>query len=336
MTAKQLRLIAVILGALALLVLIIRLGGSDGRGSIDVGEGFALDLVGEPIRVDIVQPGPGDTIRLERDGERWAVDGHPADSAKVADLLPVLAAARSTELVARNPDNHEALGVSDASSRRVELYTDAGDPVVFHLGNRDFGRGGYYVRAPNAAEVYRLDGPLGGFLSRDRDGWRDRLIAALDTAALREILIRRGDGEATLVRGEGEWQVDGLPADASAVGDLLRLLATLSASADFPSDSQAAAADFSNADGVLDVFAIGGGDITARELVLSLRFVEAESEGGTWWVRRADERETYGLSGSSINRLLPERDRLLPEPEGESRGESDRASDGESEGGRPF
>lgn len=312
MSTKGLRLIAVLLGVLILLTL-LRLGSrDDGRGTVDAGAGFSLELVGDPIRVDIIQLALGDTIRLERDGERWAVDGHPADSTKVADLLPALAEARATELVARNPDNHEALGVSDVTGRRIELYTDAGGPVAFHLGNRDFGRGGYYVRYPAAVEVYRLDGPVGGYLGRDRDAWRDRLIAKLDTAALREILIRRGDGEATLVRGEHGWRVGDLPADTSTVQDLLRMLATLSASSAFPSDAEATAADFWKPDGALDVFAVGEGDITARSLVLSLRLVEAEGDGGKWLARRADERETYGLSAASVRRLLPERDRLLP------------------------
>lgn len=315
MSTRQLRLIAALLGVLALLVL-LRLSKSDGGGSIDAGTGFSIDLAGEPIRVEILQLASGDTIRLERDGARWVVDGHPADSAKVAELMPALAEVRSTELVARNPENHEALGVSELNGRRIELYTDSGGPLAFHLGNRDFGRGGYYVRDPGDPEVYRLDGPLGGFLSRDRDGWRDRLIAALDTAALREILIRRGDDEAALVRDEAGWRVDGQPADPTTVQDLLQVLAMLSASTGFPSDSQAAAADFSRPDGALDAFAVGEGDITERSLVLSLRLVEADGETGTWWVHRADERETYGLSAGSIRRLLPERSRLLPE-EGE-------------------
>lgn len=311
MSTGQLKLIAALLGVLALLLL-LRLRGSDGGGSIDAGAGFSVDLAGEPVRVDILELAPGDTVRLERVGDRWIVDGHPADSARVADLIGALEGVRSGELIARNPDNHEALGVSDESGRRIELYTDSGGPVAFHLGNRDFGRGGYYVRDPAGAEVYRLDGPLGGYLSRDRDGWRDRLIASLDTAALREILIRRGDGEITLVRGEGGWRVGEVPADSSTLQDLLGMLTSLSASTGFPSDSQAAAADFSDPDAALDVFAVGEGDITARSLVLALRLVEAAGEGEGWWVRRADERETYGLSAASVRRLLPDRDRLLP------------------------
>jgi hypothetical protein len=312
MSAKHLRLVATLLGLLVALLL-LRLGTrDDGGGTIDAGAGFSLDLVGEPIRVDIIQLASGDTIQLERVGMSWGVNGHPADSAKVADLLPALDEARATELVARNPDNHEALGVSDTSGRRIELYTDAGGPVAFHVGNRDRGRGGYYVRDAGALEVYRLDGPVGGYLGRDRDGWRDRLIAKLDTAALREILIRRGEDEATLVRNEDEWRVGDTPADTSTVQDLLRMLATLSASSTFPSDAEATAADFTRPDGTLDIFAVGEGDITARSLVLSLRLLETEDEGGKWLARRADDRETYGLTAVSIRRLLPERSRLSP------------------------
>lgn len=311
MSTRHLRLVAALLGLLVALLL-LRLGTrDDGSGTIDAGAGFSLNLLGAPTRIDIIQLTVADTIRLERDGARWSVDGHPADSAKIADLLPALGEARATELVARNPDNHERLGVSDITGRRIELYTDSGGPLAFHLGNRDRGRGGYYVRDTAAVEVYRLDGPLGAYLGRDRDGWRDRLIATLDTAALREVLIRRGDDQATLVRGEGGWRVAELPADTATVQDLLRMLAGLSASSSFPSDAEAAAADFARPDGALDVFAVGEGDITARSLVLSLRFVETESEGGKWLVRHADERETYGLTAASIRRLLPERSRLL-------------------------
>jgi hypothetical protein len=316
MSTKHLRLVAALLGLLVALLL-LRLGTrDDGGGTIDAGAGFSVGLVGEPIRVDIIQLALGDTIQLERVGMSWAVDGHPADSAKVADLLPALDEASATELVARNPDNHESLGVSDATGRRIELYTDARGSVAFHLGNRDRGRGGYYVRGADAVEVYRLDGPVGGYLGRERDGWRDRLIATLDTAALREILIRRGEGEVTLVRGEGGWGVGDFPADTSTVQDLLRMLAQLSASSTFPSDAEAAAADFTRPDGALDIFAVGEGDITARSLVLSLRLVETGNESGTWLVRRADDRETYGLTAASVRRLLPERSRLLPAEEG--------------------
>jgi hypothetical protein len=311
-STRHLRLVAALLGVLVALLLLRLSSRDDGGGTIDAGAGFSLEAVGDPIRVDIIQLALGDTIRLERAGLSWAVDSHPADSAKIADLLPALDEARATELVARNPDNHETLGVSDSSGRRIELYADAGGPIAFHLGNRDRGRGGYYVRDAGAAAVYRLDGPLGGYLSRDRDGWRDRLIATLDTAALREILIRRGEDEATLVRGEGGWRVGDTPADTSTVQDLLRMLATLSASSTFPSDAEAAAADFTRPDGALDIFAVGEGDITARSLVLSLRLVETENGGGEWLVRRADDRETYGLTAASIRRLLPERSRLSP------------------------
>jgi hypothetical protein len=309
---KQIRLIATLLGVAGLLYVVTLLVRNDGAGTIDSGAGFSLEVGSEPTRIDIVRPAENDTIRLERELEGWTVDGHPADSAKIADLLPVLAVVRATELVARNPANHEGLGVSEAGGRRIEVFAEAGGPFVFFLGARDIARGGYYVRDPGAEEVYRLEGPLGGYLGRERDGWRNRAIAAVDTAAVREILIRRSESEATLVRTDGGWLVDGTPADSAAVQELLGLLPGLSASG-FPGDSLAAAADFSEPDGTLDIFAVGEGDITDRSLVLSLKLLEPEGEEVNWMVRRADERETYGLSTAMVRRMVPERDRLIPE-----------------------
>jgi hypothetical protein len=309
---KQVRLIATLLGVAGLLYLITLLARSDGTGTIDSGAGFLLEVGGEPTRIDIVRPAESDTVRLERELEGWTVDGHPADSAKIADLLPVLAVLQATELVARNPANHGDLGVSEADGRRIEVFAGAGEPFVFFLGNRDVARGGYYVRSPGADEVYRLEGSAGGYLGRVRDGWRERSIAAVDTAAVREILIRRSESEAALVRTDSGWLVDGTPADSAAVQDLLGTLPALSASG-FPGDSLAAAADFSEPDGTLDIFAVGEGDITDRSLVLSLKFLEPAGEEVNWMVRRADERETYGLSAGMVRRMVPERDRLIPE-----------------------
>jgi hypothetical protein len=313
MNQKQLRLIAALLGVAVLLYLITLLSRDDGSGTIASDSGFSLQLVGQPTRIDIVRPTEGDTLRLARELDGWTIDGHPADSAKVADLLPALAEARATELVARNPANHEELGVSDGGGRRIEVFTEAGEPAVFFLGKRDMARGGYYVRSPGSDEVFRLEGPVGGFLGRQRDGWRVREIAAVDTAAVREILLRRSESKAALIRSEDGWMVDGEPADSTAVQELLRSLPALSASG-FPSDAVALAADFSEPDGTIEVFAVGeGDDVTDRSLVLSLKLLEPEGEEVNWLIRRADETETYGLSSAMVRRLVPERDRLVPE-----------------------
>ncbi len=303
MKPQHLKRIAVLLGVAVALYLLPRLLGDGGdRGTVQVEEGFAFELADEPVRVDVIDLAAKDTTRLERAGEAWTVNGHPADSAKIRDLLGVLGDLRSDALVARNPGNHHSLGVSADTGRLVEVYTEAGGPIGFHLGKRDIAAGGYYVRAPGTPQVFRLESPAGGYLSRERDGWRDRVIAHVDTAGIREIVVRRDSGESVLRRMEGSWQVDGTPADTVAVQALVRMLPQLSATG-FPSDEEAAAADFSSPDAELDVFAEDDGDVTGRRLVLSLRFVKEAA--GDWLVKRADESEVYRLTSFAGDRLVP-------------------------------
>ncbi|MDX1395103.1 MAG: DUF4340 domain-containing protein [Gemmatimonadota bacterium] len=311
MNPKHVKLIAILLGIAVLLYLPRLLSDTEGRGSLEVDDGFAVPLSGTVTRVDIVLLADGDTIRLERGPEEWTVDGLRIDMSKIETLLPVLTDLSSSILVARNPENHDDLGVSETTGRRIDIYTGEDDPASFHLGNRDLGAGGYFVRMGGADEVFRLGGSAGGYLSRDRDGWRQRVIARVDTAAVRDLVIRREDGEVVVQRGDDGWVADGAPADSAAVHGMLGLLPSLSVTS-FPTDDEAAAADFSTPDAELDVFAEAGGDVTGRELALGLRFLQDE-EAGDWLVQLVDGEEVYRLAAFTVRRLLPERDALLPQ-----------------------
>ncbi len=303
MTAKQLKLVAILLG-LAVLLYLPRLFRDDGAGgSLEMGSGFAFAMADSVTRVDIVQADGTDTIRLEQGVDGWSVDGYMADEAKLAELLGVLGDLSSTELVARNPSNHAALGVED-SGRRIYVYAGGRGPVGFHLGERDPQTRGYFVRTLGEAIVYRLDGQAGGYLSRERDTWRPRQIAAVDTTAVREIVVRRGDREAVVRRAEEGWMIADAPADSGAVASVLAALSRLSLTG-FPTEDEEEAADFLLADASLDVFSTAEGDVTGRRLVLGLRFLEDEDRGD-WLVRRADGSEVYRLAQFTMNRVLPE------------------------------
>jgi len=310
MTPRNLRLIAILLVVVGVLALPRFFGSDEGRGSVDLEGGFSFQLSNPVTRIDVVPLATGDTISLRRGEEAWTVGGMKADTAKVRTLLDVLPDLRADQLVARNPSNHERLGVSAETGRRVEVYTEGGGPFAFHLGNRDLAAGGYYVRRPDAELVFRLDGPAGGYLSRDRDGWRQRVIARVDTAAVRDLVIRREGTETVLRLEDGTWTVDGARADTTAVRSMLGLLASLSTSG-FPSDEQAATTDFSIPEAELDVFAEGGGGVTDRELVLGLRLVQ-DADAGDWLVRRLDGTEVYRLAAFTVRQLLPAEDVLLP------------------------
>lgn len=310
MSRKQLLVIVALLALAALLYAPSLL--RNGEGGAERADAFALGLVETPSRIDIVRVARGDTIRLESEPGGWVANGHRADSAKVGELLESLQDLRATALVARNPENHGRLGVADTTGLRVEVYAGAGQPLAFHLGERDPRTGGYYVRSPGEDRVFRLEGPAGGYLTREPGGWRERTIASVDTAAVREILLRREGAEVVLERGPEGWRAGDAPADSSTVQALLRLLPGLEATG-FPSDSAAAAADFAAADAEIDVFAEEGGDVTGRALVLSLRLRRGE-EGAPWLVRLADGTEVYELSSYTVDRLVPPAESLRAAP----------------------
>lgn len=289
-------------------------GGASGSGDAFSLEGLDAGAVSR-IRITTAA---GETALLERTDRGWRVDGHRADSATVADLVAALDTMRTTQVVARNPGNHARLEVTSETGRTVELGTPAGDSFTFVVGSRDLGTEGYHVRRAGEDRVWLLRGPVGAYLRGALDYWRDRVLAGVDTSAVREVLIRREGEELVLRRADGEWSLgDGTPADSAAVSGLLRRLPRLLAS-DFPPDSVAAAADFGEPDAVLNVFARGEGeDVTDRELVLSLRFLRGE-DGEPWLVRRADETEVYELSAAVGEALVPDREKLAGEdsPEG--------------------
>ncbi len=312
MNAKQLKIIAVVLGVAVLLYLPRLFRDSGEGGTLDVGDGFSFVVTDSIAGVDIVLAEDAGTVRLARTDAGWTVDGYVAEEPKVRDLLDVIGQLSSSELVARNPSNHAGLGVAEGG-RRVEVRTAGGDVRRFHLGDRDTRSGGYFVRLPGDDVVYRLDGPAGGYLNRDRDGWRPRLIASVDTAGVREILMRRGDREAVLRRSDRSdegWLAGDAPADSALVRRLLSVLPSVSASG-FPTPEEEAAADFTLPDGWLEVFSEAAADVTGRQLELSILLLEDE-ERGDWVARLADGTETFRLSSLTVDRLLPEA--LVPVP----------------------
>ncbi|MDE2944610.1 MAG: DUF4340 domain-containing protein [Gemmatimonadota bacterium] len=303
MKARQLRVIAIVLGVAVLLYLPRLFRGGGEGGTLDVGDGFSFVVTDSIAGVDIVLADNAGTVRLERTDAGWTVDGYVAEEPKIRDLLDVIGELSSSELVARNPSNHASLGVAEGG-RRIEVRTAGGDVRRFHLGARDTRSGGYFVRFPGDDVVYRLDGPAGGYLNRDRDGWRPRLIASVDTAGVREIFMRRGDGEAVLRRSDEGWLAGDAPADSALVQRLLAILPSVSASG-FPTEEEEAAADFTLADGWFEVFSEGSEDVTGRRLELSIILLEDE-ERGDWVARLADGTEAFRLSNLTVDRLLPE------------------------------
>lgn len=305
MTERQVK---VIFGVLAVLVLAyagVELAGRGGGGGGD-GLGLAAAVDGTPGVVRILKSS-GDSVRLERADGSARVNGFPADSAGMSRLLSALDTVRATELVSRNAANHERLGVTADAADRVVVGPPDAPAFTFLLG--DPGRGGRFVRRPDADEVYLLDAGAETLLGREVEAWRDREVASLDTARVGRVELVRGGEETALVRQGAGWRTaGGDSAEARQVERLLGALAPLRAAGDVPADSVIRAADFSAPDAELRALASpeGGG-----EPLLALELVRA-GEDGPWLARRGDRPHTWALAGYQYDRLFPPREDLLP------------------------
>jgi hypothetical protein len=297
----------VIFGILAVLVAVLvglRTLGGDRRGSTTGTVVLSDYVTDETTLIRVFAPGGADSARLERIRGVWTVNGYPADSAQIAETLDGLRESDAGRVVARSPDNHARMGVTDEAARRVEIGAPDAPDIVFLLGGS--GTDGRYIRRPDAPEVYSVDSDAVASLDGPAVEWRDRLIAAVDTAAATAIVIRRDGSELRIDRSAAGWSVEGAPADSAAMQTMLETLADLEATG-FPPDSVVWEYDFEAPNATIEVLGVAG---PGEPPLLSLLMVRV-GEGPDYLVREARSAYSYALSEYSLRPLLVDRSTLL-------------------------
>lgn len=310
MSPRHLKVIFAALAVLVVAYTIMRILSRDGQRSGN--DDIVAAVAGGFDAIRMVGPEAGDSVQLEEKDGAWTVNGYPADTALVRQLVEGLDTARVGRLVARSATTHPRLGLEEESAWRVEIGP-AGDPAVTFLVGGG-GPDGRYARFPPSDEVFTVPTASVSLLTRSVDEWRDRIVVAADTSEIRRIAVRRNDQPAPvfLARGAGDagapWTLEGSAADTTSVQALLRESANLTA-AGFPSDSAVFTVDFGSPDAVLEMF---DSDSPDTPPALSLLFVAAP-DAPDILVRRADAPLTYRISSAQARRLLPLRGMLLPQ-----------------------
>lgn len=289
-----------LVGALAIVVGLWLLAEllSGGSGAISASGEIARVFDGvDAESLEAVRMQRGDTtISLERDGERWTVNGFPADSGAVQRLLDEVPGLRVGELVAANPANHPRMGVSDDSAVVVELVV-GGDARTILVGDAGRRFGTSYVRAPDADDVYLLEGDLRAHARRGLDQWRNRTMVAIDSAAVARVEVEK-DGEAyALVRGDSAWTFEsGDAVEAAAVRGVLAELARLVASGFVAEGDSIAALPRSSRTVAYD----DAGQVLAEVTI---------GEGtGERWARTSGDEYVYRVSTFRADRVAPPRE----------------------------
>lgn len=239
-------------------------------------------------------------VALERDGEAWRVNGHRADPSVVERFTLSLIDVRIGDLAASNPANHDRMGVS-ADSAVVVTLTAGGAERSFLLGKTGRRFGTAYLRLPDSDDVYLLDADLHTHATRGVEAWRDRRMAAIDTASIGEIEVTGAARGYTLVRADSAWTLDGGgEADPVAVQGILSELSNLMATG-FLADGDSLA--------VLPEASVTVARSPAGEDLVAVRLGEGE---GDRWGRTSSDDVLYRVSSFRADRVAPTREAVAP------------------------
>jgi hypothetical protein len=271
------------------------------------GEGDALEAVFRGASPETVQSVSfvyrGDTIRLEPSPEGWLVNGYLADDALVDQFWTGIQSATVADLVATNPTNHERLGVSEELASLLDLEQVQGDTLSVLMGNPGPGWSDVYGRLRGEDDVYLIRGNLRSAATRTVSQWRDKHIAALDTAMVSRIQVEVDGVGSTLSRAGEGWTVDGEPADPGRVRSILSELARLDATDFAPDTLQLPTPTRSLV--VQD---------SSQETLLQVGL--AKGVAASWWLQRDEGGTIYQVTGWRAGRLAPPPDSLRTVEEG--------------------
>ncbi len=212
-------------------------------------------------------------VELLRSEGGWTVterSGHPADLARLRELLQTLARARILEEKTSDPGRYATLGVADVSAddaggSRVDLAIPAGELNVI-VGKRGAGTDSTYVRRAGETQSWLVD--VGLDVPATPDAWlrKDILDVSADRVQSATITLRGAKGAkawsaSKSARGDADFSVAGLPrgkelSSPSAANSLATALAGLTltdvrSAADFGPGEPAATAMFRTFDGLL-------------------------------------------------------------------------------------
>jgi len=297
MSAKQLVRLAAILGVLLLVWGAAALARR--REAATPTDTFRLPRITRSEIDTVTISRPKDTTILARkDSSTWTVNGQPASSNAVGDLLTALADSTppSSELVAEQKRSQPGLGVDDSAGSKVRIKGKGKTLADLVLGKRSQDFSGGYVRRAGQESTYVVRGQLIDVLNRTPDDWREHRIARIAADSVARIEITRGHKSYALVRTEKSWKLaSGASADSTKMGDLLAAYSSVDATG-FASPAQADSAHFGQPDRRVRLVGKNGTPL------LTLLF---DSTAAGFWVRPDTSKTIYRIENWTADRLAP-------------------------------
>lgn len=236
----------------------------------------------------------GNEALLERTGDGWNVidAGTPRRADKmVVDQIANLAHNLTVgEIISSNAEKQMLFQVDTLLGHTVEFYRDGQ-----MLGNLIVGKAGSdmrstYVRKPESNDVYLAQASLARLLERPARGFRDKIVAPLDTSKVAMIEVASKDFKYSMVKVDSIWTVmtgsePTFVADHMKALQLVGLLGNLRV-ADFVSDAER---DTINLNEAIDQITVHKSD--GARMTLSLRL-------------KAEGKQDYYIKFSTLEELF--------------------------------
>ena len=178
----------------------------------------------------------GETIVINKKDKKWFIGPkeYPADSAKIKDMLDLLAKFTHTALVSESK-NYKRYDLSD--DKKIEVKAWSGEELSrqFEIGKEASTYSHTFTKLPGDFKVYQSKGNYRSKFGKDADELRNKVIMSFDKAEIKKIRVFKDKEWIELTRIEEEdkkgaaWEdKDGKKADSKKIGELLNILSTMS------------------------------------------------------------------------------------------------------------
>lgn len=183
-------------------------------------------------------------VNLSKHDGHWFVADHPADNAKVQQLIDALAKTSVASRASSNKQYHERFDVGEKGVRMI--LSEKGNVLKEVILGKAAGGDTVYVRLPDADDVYVMNGLPRYSLTEDENSWRDHKVATFESSAMRRVSYGENQIQWDLRKDKDGWKLStnriaAVSTDAAKTDTYLSKITGLRA-VDFPTEEAVAAA----------------------------------------------------------------------------------------------
>ncbi len=266
-----------------------------------------------PITPDVVDEvtleGGSEQTTIRRQNNEWLlVTGRtePAFDRRLAVFWNTVHLVDGAQLIARNPANHERMGVDESQGVRVGFYLGDAlqEELIFSTVWSEEAQL-CYVRRPRGDDVYGVPCGFAQIFDPSPYSWRDPIIAQLPREELDSLTFTYPDDAFVLRRAGPGWVVEAegqqFTANPLQVETMLQLVEFIVAQG-FVEDDQAGTVDFGSPHAQLTVATAPGSQLGG----VNMLFLRVSDD--VYYVKRQGSDDVYLLDGRTVDALLRPRE----------------------------